>query len=55
MEYIYFVSSYDHNGWGEVVAYQNVDTYEIITKEQYNQMKESEVLRECDFIPLYEV
>ena len=55
MNGFYFVSPIDHNGWGEVVAYQNVNTLEIITKEQYNQMKESEVLRECDFIPLYEI
>ena len=55
MEGFYFVSPIDHNGWGEVVAYQNVDTYEIITKEQYNKLKERDEFKEYDFIPLYEI
>lgn len=55
MEGFYFVSPIDHNGWGIVVAYQNIETKHIISKDLYNDMIESEIVKECDFIPLYKV
>ena len=55
MEGFYFVSPVDHKGLGEIVAYQNIETKDIISKELYNDMLECEIIKECDFIPLYEI